>query len=461
MVDYPCNPDCTVTDEERKLAADRPSCEFSNKCVSACAAYGKVCPCAARISSHYACDAMKKLMEDSAIFLEKPNWHHFDADEIKILDKIGEGGFSNVNLATVTSAVDGSKEEYAIKYLKRRAMVDLHQFKHGAADLATEAFFLHNLSHTNIVKLHGISAGSIESNVATGRECGFFIVIDRLVDTLETRIDKWREVQEQQPSNILTRMISNDFRERKKDELMAHCRIALSIAEAMKYLHSKNIIYRDLKPDNIGFDKDGVLKVFDFGLAKELKSGLKRSDGRYELTGNTGSRRYMAPEVAKECPYDLSVDVYSFGILMWELCSLEKPFYGYSSGKHMQLVVLGGERPKMDNAHTQYWPANLQYMLKKCWSSYSQTRPSFDTIIETLVSVLHEKSGIPPSLKGEDSESVSSEGTPADISPPSSFTNLFRPAKAVRSKTSGSPKPESSSSSKNGRHRARSYVFRR
>ena len=154
------------------------------------------------------------------------------------------------------------------------------------------------MNHENIVKLHGLTAGSVETNVASGKECGFFIVVDRLYDTLERKLEDWREEQEENAGSLLSRF-SSDFKERKKKELMKRIRIAYSIANAMEYLHSLNIVYRDLKPDNIGFDKDGVLKLFDFGLAKELKPEDEKPDGRYELTGNTGSRRYMAPEVAK------------------------------------------------------------------------------------------------------------------------------------------------------------------
>lgn len=70
--------------------------------------------------------------------------------------------------------------------------------------------------------------------------------------------------------------------------------------------------------------------MFDFGLAKELKPHRRLADGTYQLTGNTGSRRYMAPEVATVRPYNLSVDAYSFGILLWELSALEKPFDGFT-----------------------------------------------------------------------------------------------------------------------------------
>ena len=55
--------------------------------------------------------------------------------------KLGEGGFSNVNLCTVKTGVDAGKQ-FAVKYLKKKAMVDLHQFKHGAADLAVEALYV-------------------------------------------------------------------------------------------------------------------------------------------------------------------------------------------------------------------------------------------------------------------------------------------------------------------------------
>ena len=140
----PCtNPACSVDEDEKlrvaKSAAAKPSCEMTEKCVNACAAYGRVCPCAARVASHAACDAMMELTKDSAIFAEgKPEFVNLNSDDIVIGDKLGEGGFSNVNACVVTSGEEAG-QEFAVKYLKRKAMVDLHQFKHGAADLAIEA----------------------------------------------------------------------------------------------------------------------------------------------------------------------------------------------------------------------------------------------------------------------------------------------------------------------------------
>lgn len=254
--------------------------------------------------------------------------------------------------------------------------------------------FLQQLNHPHIIKLHGVTAGSLESNVASGRECGFFIVVDHLCDTLEKRIERWREEKERSHGGLIS-YLTGELRERRREELKERVRIAYAIADAMEYLHSMNVIFRDLKPDNIGFDEDDVLKIFDFGLAKELKVEQQREEGTYALTGKTGSRRYMAPEVAQELPYEKSVDVYSFGILLWELCSAEKPFFGYSSNKHMNKVILGGERPRMDSKHTADWPINLQWLMARCWSPLASLRPSFSDVKEILADILNGKESLP------------------------------------------------------------------
>ena len=385
------------------------SCAMTEKCVSACAAYGKVCPCAARIAAQTACRTVQKLREDSKIFepLDPEGAFVFlDADDVVIGERLGEGGFCYVNQCVITAGKEAG-QEFAIKYLKRKTMVDLHSFKHGAADLAVEAHFLSAMQHPNIVRLHGVTAGSVETNVASGKECGFFIVIDRLIDTLEERIEQYAASKDNH-ANIIVRR-THEYKERRRKEFMQKIRVAYMIADAMEYLHSRGVVFRDLKPDNIGFDKNGVLKLFDFGLARELKSKNRIEGDRYKLTGNTGSRRYMAPEVALDEPYNQSVDVYSFGILLWELCAADKPFYGFSSGKHMQLVVLGGERPSMDHHHTHAWPMNLQWLIKRCWATAPEARPSFTTIKSVLRDILADKEEIP-----ESSPEILAEETPTE-----------------------------------------------
>jgi serine/threonine protein kinase len=150
----------------------------------------------------------------------------------------------------------------------------------------------------NIVSLKAVASGTIESNIT--KERGFFLVIDRLVETLEQKIQRWKSTQEEMPHSLFYRM-SKEYKDNQKRMLKERLQVALDVASVMSYLHSLNLVYRDLKPDNIGFDRDGKLKLFDFGLIKEAKPCNMSKDGRYRMTGHTGSRRYMAPEGTCSC----------------------------------------------------------------------------------------------------------------------------------------------------------------
>ena len=110
----------------------------------------------------------------------------------------------------------------------------------------------------------------------------------------------------------------------------------------MQYLHNQGIIHRDLKPANIRFDNQNIIKVLDFGLATKLSPTDKNNDRNYKLNGGVGTCRYMAPEVAKCKPYNKLADVYSFGILMWQMLSLQVPFQGYNCIEWIKAVVFGG-----------------------------------------------------------------------------------------------------------------------
>jgi serine/threonine protein kinase len=125
----------------------------------------------------------------------------------------------------------------------------------------------------------------------------------------------------------------------------------------------------------------GDVKIFDFGLAKELDPSLRHGCTEfYELSGNTGSLRYMSPEVARCEPYNLTADVYSFGLLLWQVCSLLLPYDGMNRQDHSDLVVYGNERPQLDSA----WSTPLRILMKRAWEPDPSVRPSMESIYKIL-----------------------------------------------------------------------------
>lgn len=117
----------------------------------------------------------------------------------------------------------------------------------------------------------------------------------------------------------------------------------------------------------------GDVKVFDFGLAKELDPGSKLADGTYKLTAETGSPRYMAPEVALGKPYNETVDVYAFCVLLWEILALNsRPFEGYTMNMLRSKVYKRGSRPKIPPE----WPQPLKENITAGWGADVTRRPS-------------------------------------------------------------------------------------
>ena len=132
--------------------------------------------------------------------------------------------------------------------------------------------------------------------------------------------------------------------------------------------------------DNIGFDVRGDVKIFDFGLAKELDPRKKLGDGTYNLTGDTGSPRYMAPEVFLEKTYNETADTYSFSILCWQIFAIETPFNHIRTNSTFERsVIIGGVRPKIK----EEWGPSIGTMLRESFVG-NPNRPSMADTCDRL-----------------------------------------------------------------------------
>ena len=206
--------------------------------------------------------------------------------------ELGSGSFGRVFLV----AHNETKELFALKTIEKRKIMTTY----GRLDIIHEEINIHSkLSHQNIIKLYNIYEDEETINI----------------------------IMEYAPKGNLYHLIKqekNGFSEHKAFEYF------IQILNAVYYLHSNNIIHRDIKPENILISADNKLKLCDFGWAKELTLENRSTF--------CGTMEYMAPEIVGSENYDYSVDIWSLGILLYELLFGHSPFKANTTNNIIQNI---------------------------------------------------------------------------------------------------------------------------
>lgn len=326
---------------------------------------------------------------------------------------------------------------YAVKSPPPVCKNDEHT-RQALRDLETEAHFLARAApHPNVIRLHGTSRDPVGS-----KSC--FLLMDRLYETLEDRLEFWsaKEVKirrriRRSKATMAMAMMSMPWKNNVgdsalgsssgsgslQDEWMLSERFsyALDVTSALAHLHSIGIMHRDLKPNNIGFDINGDLRLFDFGLAADLAP-----DRHY--TARAGTVRYMAPENFMGGNYDEKVDVYSFAILLWEMIELRVPFRSVDMASFKGKVVVGGYRPNLkhnrrgsnanSSSSSSKWSKPMMEFITKCWDGSPKDRYSsreahdeLHRLLYLSTSVTPEEVSVAPSRTGTVMSTQSLHGT--------------------------------------------------
>lgn len=162
----------------------------------------------------------------------------------------------------------------------------------------------------------------------------------------------------------------------------------LEVALALRHLHNTNLAHCDVKPGNVLLrsnprDPRGfTCKLGDFGYVAILKEGLVDGRATTKPQEACGTLQYMAPELfVSGRPVDASIDIYSFGLLMWELTSGRAPFYELDvTSRQLMRAVFHGRRPFFaDNV-----PIAYRHLASSCWSGDPAKRPSAAVLVKAL-----------------------------------------------------------------------------
>ena len=274
----------------------------------------------------------------------------------KISKRIGTGGMGEVYLATDMTA--GRKA--ALKLLPMRFTSDAERLKR----FQQEAHAVVGLNHPNILTVYEI-----------GEDHSTHYIASELIEgeTLRQRLMRGRM------------------------EVGEAVDVAIQVASALAAAHETGIVHRDIKPENIMLRPDGYVKVLDFGIAKLAESTFAEAtaDGAESVTlaetnlgSILGTVRYMSPEQACGAQVDKRTDVWSLGVVLYEMVTGHAPFTGDTPGEVMT-SILEKEPPPL-TSYVTHTPAELQQIISKTLRKDREERyHSAHELLEALKDLRH------------------------------------------------------------------------
>lgn len=269
-------------------------------------------------------------------------------DELIILKSLGSGSGGTVFKANWGDSV------IAFKCFDTRKIFD---DQNSFDDFEKEASLMASIAHPNIVQFYGCTLKPPRVGILL-EFCPNGDIRNYLEDT---PLDAEDEVRLEERLNIIHGIVC-----------------------AMKFLHSKNIVHRDLKPDNVLLDEMGTPKVTDFGLSKILNVKTEES-----MTQGIGTSHYIAPEVFTDNQYTEKCDVFSFGIMMFEIITGNFKPFGMTQGR-IELKIANNPEFRPNVGEVGYLDDHLENrdeiitMMENCWNHSYFFRPSFSDILEIL-----------------------------------------------------------------------------
>ncbi|XP_020610299.1 fibroblast growth factor receptor 2-like [Orbicella faveolata] len=283
------------------------------------------------------------------MFWVRGDWLELPRSDITLQDKLGEGAFGEAYKGLVR--VNGQWRQCAVKKLKESAT------EMEKRDLMNELQIMVTVGeHPNVISLIGACTRS-----------GSILVVVRLAvnGSLLQFLTKNRE---NPYNNVEQKQVPFTHIDRVK--------IARDIANGMLHLATKKCIHRDLAARNILLGEDNVAMVSDFGLSRDVYES-----GEYESTsGGMLPVRWMALESLEDYTYSAKTDVWSFGVVLWEIETLGKMPYSGLGGMEVVDFLKSGHRLKQPDG----CPDKIYEIMMSCWRPDPSKRPSFSELVTSL-----------------------------------------------------------------------------